>query len=37
MKYYTLTEIESIECIYSGSCNLTCTYCCIHKNPEHMH
>lgn len=34
---FSLTNIEHIECVYSGSCNLTCSYCCVHKNPTNMH
>lgn len=34
---FSLTNVSHIECVYSGSCNLTCTYCCVHKNPAHMH
>lgn len=32
-----LQTVSHIECIFVGSCNLSCEYCCIHKNPKEMH
>lgn len=37
MKRIIDTPITAIDAIFTGSCNMACTYCFIHKNPKQMH
>lgn len=32
-----LDEVYGTEILFSGGCNMTCSYCYIHKNPSVMH
>ena len=29
-------EIYGLEALFTGSCNMKCSYCYIHKNPKAM-
>lgn len=37
MEVSRLDEIHGVEALFSGGCNMTCTYCYIHKDPAFMH
>jgi len=32
-----LRNVNSVEMVFAGSCNLKCSYCVIHKEPKRMH